>query len=183
METALKFADQVLLEGRERVRDLRAEGATATELSQMLADYGKELSEGSAVEFKVTVIGSPISLHPVVTDELYRIAREALANAFRHAHASSIEVEITYNCASLCIRVRDNGCGIDPETLGSGRLGHWGLSGMRERARNIGAHLSMWSNPGTGTEIDVTIPAKVAYMRSRKESPWQWIRRGAREAK
>jgi signal transduction histidine kinase len=181
MEKALQSADQVLLEGRERVRDLRAEGATANELSEMLACYGKELSQDREVAFKVTVVGSPQSLHPVVRDEIYRIAREALGNAYRHAHASSIEVEITYNSASVCVRVRDNGRGIDPKTLGSGRQGHWGLSGMRERARNIGAHLSIWSNPGSGTEIDVTIPAKVAYVRSRKESPWQWIRRGARE--
>jgi signal transduction histidine kinase/ligand-binding sensor domain-containing protein len=179
MDKALKYADEVLLEGRQRVRDLRSEGATANELSEMLASYGDELARDREVTFKVTVVGSPRSLHPVVRDEVYRIAREALANTFRHSQASRIEVELTYDSASLCVRVRDNGCGIDQEILSSGREGHWGLSGMRERARNVGAHLSIWSNPSAGTEIDLRVPAKVAYSRSQKESLWRWIKRGA----
>jgi len=177
MKKALTYADQVLLEGRERVRDLRSEGATANELSELLARYGDELARDREVAFKVTVVGSPLSLHPVVRDEVYRIAREALANSFRHSRASSIEVELTYDSASLGVRVRDNGCGINQEILSSGREGHWGLSGMRERARNVGAHLSIWSNPGAGTEIDLKIPAKVVYPRNLKESRWQWIKR------
>jgi signal transduction histidine kinase/ligand-binding sensor domain-containing protein len=183
MEKALKSADQVLLEGRKRVSDLRAVGATANELSEWLSFYGEELSRGCAVAFNVTVVGSPLALHPVVADELYQIAREALANAFNHANALSIEVEITYNSTSVGVRVRDNGCGIDQQILDRGRQGHWGLSGMRERARNIGASLIIWSNPGSGTEIDLKIPAKVAYSRTRDESPWQWIKRRARRAK
>jgi len=181
METALKFADEVLLEGRERVRDLRAEPTTVNELSDMLACYGEELSQNREVAFKVTVVGAPQLVHPVVGDEIYRITREGLANAFRHSQAGSIEVEITYTSASVYVRVWDNGCGMDPEILGSGRRGHWGLSGMRERARKIGGHLSIWSKPGRGTEIDVTIPAKVAYMCSRKESLRQWIKRAGKK--
>jgi signal transduction histidine kinase/ligand-binding sensor domain-containing protein len=183
MEKALQSADQVLLEGRERVRDLRAEGPTGNELSQMLACYGKEFTQEGGAALKVTSVGPPTSLHPVVGDEIHRIAREALTNAFRHAHASNIEVEITYGSASFCVRVRDNGRGIDPQTLDGGRQGHWGLSGMRERARNIGAQLRIWSSIGNGTEIEVTISAKVAYLRNRKESPCYWIKRGARESK
>jgi signal transduction histidine kinase len=179
MEKALSYADQVLLEGRERVRNLRSEGATANELSEKLAGYGDELARDREVTFKVTVVGSPRLLHPVVREEIYRIAREALANTFRHSRASSVEVELTYDSASLCVRVRDNGCGMDQEILSSGREGHWGLSGMRERARNVGAHLSIWSNPSAGTEVDLRVPAKVAYPRSQKESLWQWIKRGA----
>ncbi len=109
-------------------------------------------------------------------DEIYRIAREALTNAFRHSQASSIEVEMTSDCASFCLRVRDNGSGIDQEISGSGRKGHWGLSGMRERAKNIGGQLSIWSNPGAGTEIDLRVPAKVAYARSPKRSLLNWIK-------
>jgi signal transduction histidine kinase len=177
MKKALGYADQVLLEGRERVRDLRSEGATTNELSEMLARYGDELARDREVSFKVTVVGSPLALHPIVRDEVYRIAREALANSFRHSQASSIEVELTYDSASLSVRVRDNGCGINQEILSSGREGHWGVSGMRERARNVGAHLSIWSNPGAGTEIDLKVPAKVAYPRNQKESAWRRIRR------
>jgi signal transduction histidine kinase len=179
MKKALSQADQVLIEGRDRVRDLRAEGAKANELSQDLARYGEELAKDRAIVFKVTLVGSPQSLHPVVGEEIYRIAREALANAFRHSQASSIEVEIACDCANFCLRVRDNGSGIDQEILSSGKKGHWGLSGMRERAQNIAAQLNIWSNPGAGTEIDLKVPAKVAYTHSSKRSAWNWLRRGA----
>jgi signal transduction histidine kinase len=180
MKKALSSADQVLLEGRQRVRDLRAEGATANELSEMLASYTGELARDREVAFKVTVVGSPLLLHPVVGDEIYRIAREGLANVFQHSQASSIEVEITYDPASFCLRLRDNGRGIDQDTLDGGRQGHWGLSGMRERAQHIGGQLNIWSKPGSGTEIDFRIPAKVAYARKPKESRWRWIKFGAR---
>ena len=95
-----------------------------------------------------------------------------------HGHPA-LKWRLTYDSASLCLRVRDNGCGIDQETLGSGREGHWGLSGMRERAQHIGGQLNIWSNPGAGTEIDLRVPAKVAYARRPKESRWRWIKRGA----
>jgi signal transduction histidine kinase/ligand-binding sensor domain-containing protein len=179
MEKALKYADDVLLEGRQRVRDLRAEGATANELSEMLAAYGDELAQDRDVAFKVAIVGSPLLLHPVVGDEIYRIAREGLANAFQHSQASSIEVEITYDPAIFSLRVRDNGCGIDQETLGGGRQGHWGLSGMWERAQHIGGQLNVWSNPGSGTEIDLRIPAKVAYALKPSQSRWRWFKPGA----
>ena len=180
MKKALSYADQVLIEGRGRVRGLRAEGAKANELSQELASFGEELAKDRAIAFKVTVVGRPPSLYPVVRDEIYRIAREAMANAFRHSQASSIEVEISGDCASFCLRVRDNGAGIDREILDNGRKGHWGLSGMRERARNIGGQLTIWSDRGAGTEIDLKVPAKVAYAGKRKEPRWLWNRWGVR---
>jgi signal transduction histidine kinase len=178
MKKALSTADQILLEGRERVRDLRSEGAAANELSEMLAGYGNELARDREVTFKVTIVGAPLSLHAVVRDEVYRIAREALANTFRHSRATSVELELTYDSASLCVRVRDNGCGMDQDTLSSGREGHWGLSGMRERARDIGGQLNIWSNPGAGTEVDFKIPARVAYAHRPRVSPWRWIKPG-----
>ncbi len=179
MKKALSHADQVLIEGRDRVRDLRADSAQANELSQDPACYGEELTRDRAIAFKVTLVGSPQFIHPVVREEIYRIGREALANASRHSRASSIEMEITYDPASLFVRVRDNGCGIDREILDSGRKGHWGLSGMRERAQNIGGQLSIWSSPDAGTEIELKAPAKVAYVRISKRPIWNWIKRGA----
>jgi signal transduction histidine kinase len=176
MEKALKCADEVLLEGRKRVRDLRAERVISNELPEMLAGYGKELAQGLPVAFKVTVVGSPLPLHPVAGDEIYRIAREALTNAFRHSKAAKIEVEIVYDSVSLGCRVRDNGCGIIRDVLTTGRDGHWGLAGMRERSEKIGGQLKVWSNPGTGTEVDFRIPAKLAYLRKRKEPKWGWIK-------
>jgi signal transduction histidine kinase len=99
-----------------------------------------------------------------------------LFNCFQHAQASKIEVEVTYLSGQVNLRIRDDGVGIDARTLEAGRSGHFGLSGMRERARKIGAKLNIWTDLGAGTEIELTIPAKVAYPRSRGRSVWRSIR-------
>ena len=103
-------------------------------------------------------------MSPLLQDEVYRIAREILRNAFHHARASRIEVEIAYDSECFRLRIRDNGKGIDRKVLDQGaRLGHWGLSGVRERAKRIGARLKLWSEPGAGTEAELTVPARIAY--------------------
>lgn len=178
MKKAMAAADEVLVEGRERVRDLRGDDAAASELPELLAAYGQELATDGVMEFKLTVISTPERLHPVVGDEVYQIAREALTNAFRHSEGTNIEVEITYRREFLSVRVRDNGRGIEKEVLTAGRKGHWGLSGMRERAADIGAKVSFWSSAGRGTEVEITVPAKVAYLSSRTNS----LRRRVKEA-
>ena len=103
-------------------------------------------------------------MSPLLQDEVYRIAREILRNAFQHAHASRIEAEIAYDRQFLRLRIRDNGKGIDRKVLDEGaRQGHWGLPGVRERAKRIGAQLKLWSEPGAGTEAELTVPARIAY--------------------
>jgi signal transduction histidine kinase len=103
-------------------------------------------------------------LHPILRDEIYRIAAEALRNAFRHAQASQIEVEIGYGEKQFTLHVRDDGRGIDRDVLGGdGRQGHFGLHGMRERAELVGGKLTVWSQPDSGTEIELIIPASKAY--------------------
>jgi len=177
MVKILDRADGVLLEGRESVRDLRESGASAAELSELLAATGDELSQSASIVFNIAVIGDSRPLDSAVYKETYRIAREALSNAFQHSQATKIEVELTYNNAGISVRVRDNGSGIDNAILGSGRAGHWGLSGMRERARKVGGQLNIWSKAGAGTEIELTIPAAVAYPRSQGVSLWHRIKR------
>jgi signal transduction histidine kinase len=108
-----------------------------------------------------------------VCNEAYRIAQEAISNAFRHSNGSEIDVEVTYSSERLTLRVCDNGKGMSGDILASGRAGHWGLSGMRERAQKIAAQLSIWSRPGTGTEVDLSIPSKVAYLQSNRELLWK----------
>jgi signal transduction histidine kinase len=103
-------------------------------------------------------------LSPVLQDEVYRIAREILRNAFHHAHASRVELEIAYAPQFFRLRIRDNGKGIDRKVLEQGsRQGHWGMPGIRERAKRIGARLRLWSEPGAGTEAELTVPARIAY--------------------
>jgi len=115
----------------------------------------------------VQVEGAPRDLAPVLRDEVYRITGEAVRNAFRHAHARRIEVEIRYDQRRLRLRVRDNGKGIDPKFLdGGGRTGHYGLPGMQERAKLVGGKLAVWSELDSGTEAELTIPASIAYAKS-----------------
>src|SRR5208283_482991 len=101
--------------------------------------------------------------------------REAIINAFRHANATSIEVEIEYGIRRLGITVRDNGCGIDSKMLRTGREGHWGLSNMRERAEKIGARLDVLSRPGGGTEVQLYVPGKVAFVSPTSEPFGRWL--------
>jgi signal transduction histidine kinase len=110
------------------------------------------------------VEGAAQDLHPILRDEIYRIAGEALRNAFHHARARRIEVEIRYDARRFRVRVRDDGIGIDADLLSQGgRAGHWGLRGMRERAKSIGGQLEVWSEHGAGTEVELTVPAPGAY--------------------
>ena len=162
MEKALDLADEVVQEGRERVRGLRYDAVSARDLPAAFRRIQDEFSS-AATTVKTIVEGTTRELHPVVLEEAYFIGREALVNALTHSGAETIEVEISYDARQFRLRVRDNGRGIDPEILQKGSLtGHWGLPGMRERAGKIGAHLGMRSSPA-GTEIELAVPAATAY--------------------
>src|SRR5262249_29436112 len=106
---------------------------------------------------------TPRHLRPILRDDVYRIAGEALRNAFRHACARRIEVELQYDERQLQLRVRDNGRGIDPAVGDGRRAGHFGLPGRRECAGLAGGRLEVWSETGLGTEVERTIPAGAAY--------------------
>ena len=135
METALELADQAIIEGRRAVYDLRSSATTTNELSEALKAVGNELSTDDGAEFGLVLEGPPKDLHPIIRDELYRISREVLRNAFEHAHARHIEAELYYGERVFRLRIRDDGEGIPAAILEQGRPGHYGLSGMRERAR------------------------------------------------
>jgi signal transduction histidine kinase len=116
-------------------------------------------------------------LHTIVRDEVYWIAREAIVNALRSAHAGKVEVELSYRNADLYVRIRDDGRGIDPAVLkAGGRPGHWGIRGMRERARRIGATFDIWTGADVGTEVSLKIPAAVAYREPPAGSRRWWPR-------
>jgi signal transduction histidine kinase/ligand-binding sensor domain-containing protein len=163
-DEALAQSDQVMREGRELLLDLRTGLGEGSSLSEAFAAAEVELRKIRDVKYKVIVHGEPKVLHPVVLEEVYRLGREALMNAIRHSNAGVIEVELIYESQALRVRFRDDGIGIDPAILNQGhRANHWGLPGMRERAKKIGAHIEIWSRAGAGTEIEVRIPAPVAY--------------------
>jgi signal transduction histidine kinase len=124
---------------------------------------GDELAVQGSAAFRLVVEGRARDLHPIICDELYGIAREALRNAFQHARAHHIEMEMIYGERSFRMRFRDDGEGIPPEILEAGRPSHYGLRGMRERATHIGGKLEIWSAAGAGTEIELSIAGSIAY--------------------
>jgi ligand-binding sensor domain-containing protein/signal transduction histidine kinase len=159
----LELMRQVIDEGRSALKGLRSTVSGPHNLAESFSGIQRELSLQERVGYQVAIEGASRPLHPVIRDEVYRIGREALVNAFRHSRASKIEVVLAYESKHLRVIVRDDGCGIDPEVLRSGREGHWGLSGMRERAEKIGARLRLWSGAGVGTEVELSVPGNIAF--------------------
>lgn len=169
MDQALQESNKILVEGRERVMDLFA--CVSEDLAQAFSSAGDELKKTFPCSYRVVVHGQPKELVPVLRDEAYRIGREAITNAFRHSHATEIETEIWYRSNELRLFFRDNGDGIDQSILDAGGCeGHSGLTGMRERARKIGAHLDIRSRSSSGTEIILRIPAAMVYVARPKAS-------------
>jgi signal transduction histidine kinase/ligand-binding sensor domain-containing protein len=167
LQETLKYADQAIIEGRNAVYELRSSAMSTNDFAQAVQALGAELGTEDAVAFRLAMEGRPREFHPIIRDELYRITREALRNAFNHARAHRIEVEIAYAERLFRLRIRDDGEGIPPEVLKQGRPGHYGLDGMRERAEQMGAKLGMWSGTaGAGTEIELTISGSIAYGKS-----------------
>jgi ligand-binding sensor domain-containing protein/signal transduction histidine kinase len=168
LESAIDQAAQAITEGRNAVQGLRSSTIMASDFALTINTLGQELASGdtnpNAAEFHVEVEGTPQNLHPILRDEVYRIAGEALRNAFKHAQAQRIEVETRYDERQLRLRVRDDGQGIDAKHLdGEGYAGHYGLRGMRERATLMGGKLTVWSELDSGTEVELSIPASRAY--------------------
>jgi len=160
----LELMSQVIEEGRTTLKGLRSTDSSSRDLEQSFSSIQAELPAGRHIDYRVTVEGQSRPLHPDIRDEIFRIGREALLNAFRHSQAKTIELELEYGQKQLRVLVRDDGRGIVPQMLHSGREGHWGISGMRERAEEIGAGLKLWSREGAGTEVELSIPARIAYV-------------------
>ena len=176
LDDAITMAARAIAEGRGAIQELRSQPRVQEDLAKALTVTGHDLARSRQtkehpVSFRVEVEGERQPLKPLLQDEVYRIARELLRNAFQHAQAAEIEAEIRYDRRLLRVHVRDDGKGIDPEILkAGGRDGHWGLAGMRERAKRMGARLEFWSETGAGTEVQLTVPASIAYEANEKES-------------
>jgi signal transduction histidine kinase/ligand-binding sensor domain-containing protein len=168
IEQALERAEEILVEGRNRLRDLRLGLGVPNELSVRIAGFAQQCAEDHSATFRICSRDGDQSIDPVVGEEAFLIAREALLNAFRHADARNIQVDVDHGAKGLCIRIRDDGRGIHAsikESLpGSDR---WGLVGMRERAATIAAELSIESAEGQGTDVVLSVPARVAYVGKR----------------
>ena len=164
LEQALAHADAVIAEGRDRIQELRIVQDAGPNLCTSLCQVGDALQRNHGGAFRAEIEGAVRRLTTVVHDEAYQIGREALLNAFQHARATSIECQLVFGDDAFRLRVRDDGVGFDSATLQSGaRAGHWGLQGLRERAEAIGATCDVWSQVGAGTEVELRVPARLAY--------------------
>jgi signal transduction histidine kinase len=170
--SAIDQAAEAITEGRDAVQGLRDSVVQKNDLALAISTLGEELVTASTNHrpaFGVAVEGDSRDLHPIIRDEIYKVAAEALRNTFRHAGAKHVEVEIRYDNDRFRLRVRDDGKGIDTKVLaGDGREGHYGMHGMRERTEVIGGKLEIWSQLNAGTEVELTIPANLAYAGSRR---------------
>jgi signal transduction histidine kinase len=176
---ALRLVHQAIDEGPVVLQGLRSASASTTSMSleDALSRVGDECRPESAVQFRILVSGHSRALKPTVQEEIYLIAREALVNALRHSEATSIEAEVEYLPGRLRVVVCDNGRGIDPEVVRSGRDGHWGMAGMRERAENIGAQLKVRSRATAGTEVELSVPNHIAFQHQSSQRPLGWLAR------
>jgi signal transduction histidine kinase len=185
LEVAVDQASEAIAEGRDAVQGLRASTVEQNDLALAIRTVGEELASAdhnqSSPEFNVVVEGTSRNLHPILRDEVYRLAAEALRNAFRHAAARKVEVEIRYDERHFRLRVRDDGKGIGDEVLrAEEREGHYGLPGMKERAGLVGGKLTIWSEVDNGTEIELVIPASRAYAQPTRRL-WKFGKRSAED--
>ena len=161
LSRALRLMHRVIEEGRAALQGLRSPSITSSSLEGALGEFWNEFPFASA-EFRVLVRGRHEKLSPAVQEQIYLIAREALANAFHHSNATRIEAEVEYLPAKLRVVIRDDGGGMDLQAVRLRQNSHWGLLGMQERARNIGANLRIWSRRGLGTEVEISISSELA---------------------
>lgn len=175
LDEALHEADLLMIEGRDRIQEIRARPHGSRSLEDALQRLGKRLEAAHGIAFHYTTQGAERPLVPLISDETYRIGAEALLNAFRHARATRIEIELIFERDFFRMRVRDDGVGIDPAILSNGQSpGHWGLSGMRERATKLGGVLEVWSAGSAGTEVEFRASAQVAYASLRPSWRTAW---------
>jgi signal transduction histidine kinase len=179
LESAIDQAAAAITEGRDAVQGLRSSAFETNELANGIIAFGQELINTASTvdtpDIEVEVEGGPRNLNPVVRDEAYRIAGEALRNAFRHARARRITVEIRYDKRQFRLRVSDDGKGIDEETIRRQPAGHFGLNGMRERAEIAGGRLEVRSRMDSGTEVELSVPGAIAYGEIGRRS---WLSKG-----
>lgn len=177
LDSAIDQAAEAITESRDAIQGLRLSTVESNDLAVAIRTLGEELasdeSNRSAAVLQVEVEGAPRDLHPILRDEVYRIAAEALRNAFRHAQAGRIEVGIWYDEKKFRVHVRDDGKGIDRALLsGDSCEGHYGLRGMLERAKVVGGKLAVWSEVDSGTEVVLSIPAATAYSAAGPRRSW-----------
>ncbi len=167
LERLSLWLGQAVTEGRAALHALRVSTTERNDLAEFLDRSAMEHSRGTSISVALTVIGDAVDLHPIVRDEVARIAEEGIRNACIHSNASQLGIELRYaRDLSLCIK--DDGVGIIPEIIDAGKAGHFGLRGMRDRSARIRARITITSTLNGGTQIILNVPGDVVYLREKK---------------
>ncbi|MBB3220542.1 sensor histidine kinase [Pseudoduganella umbonata] len=173
----LEQAGKVMAHGRDELLDLRSPLAQQDDLVQSLDEFGRSLAEDLGPGFKLTVTGAAKPINATARHEIHGIGREALFNAYRHAQAGHVDIDIVHGPRHFCMVVRDNGIGIPEDVLrNSGRKGHWGLAGMQERAAAMGGTIELQRRHPAGTQVSVRLPARRVYAQPDELRLWPRLR-------
>jgi len=180
LDDAINETKKAIAEGRNAIQGLRSEPMAKGNLAELLVFTSQELAASNAnghpPVFDLIEEGERRPLSSAISNDLCRIALELMRNAYQHAHAQRIEAEVRYGDSIFRLRIRDNGLGIEPKVLKEGgKSGHWGLRGVRERADRIGARVDLWSEPAGGTEVQLLVPAAIAYDGYRAGYAAKWV--------
>jgi signal transduction histidine kinase len=176
LNRVLQMMGQVIDEGRNTLRGLRSSIESGHDLKDALSQIPLELGQ-TAANFRVVVEGKSLPLRPEIRDDVYRIGREALINAFRHSGARNVDLRLEYGATRLKLVVLDDGCGIAPGVIEQRRDERWGIWGMRERAERMGAKLRILSRAGGGTEVELRIPRQIAFGSEPSGPAIKWLTR------
>lgn len=183
LEKLSDWIDRAMREGRAALNALHASTVDNRELSKRLQSALDDHGTSSVSERFLTVSGTLIAMDPIVTDEICKVGYEAIRNAFTHSGASRIEVQLAYS-GDFTLIVRDNGRGMDSTVASKGRVGHYGLQSMRERAARIPGQFQIITAPSLGTTIELKVPRETGF--GGQSSSWStmlsWLRAGRREA-
>lgn len=178
LERVRELIGEVLTDGRNTVRGLRADDPDDCDIEEKFAQIAAKANIGDReVHFELRSSGEKKAFHPVVADEIFAIGREALTNAFRHADATAISVEIDYGEQFVRVVVVDNGRGVAQKFVESGRDGHFGLVLMKERAAAVGGKIRIGGREGAGTSVELSVPSDIAF----REQPRISLLRGLRK--
>jgi len=158
VQQAMARARATLAEARRAIDDLRARQLSAPDLAAAIRDEATHFSAATGIPCALDLT-LPDTLPPALCEHALRAVAEGLTNVARHAQAHQVEVRAAEAKDWLTIEVRDDGAGFDPEAALS-RAGHYGLLGLRERARLAGGTLEIDSTPGAGARLTLRLPLK-----------------------
>ena len=160
LEKILQQSDEYMTEARRSVWQLRSASLEKVgDFSEALKAVSQRALEGTTIRLNFSVEGTARDAGHDIEGNLLRICEEAVANAVKHGNPTQVEVKLQYTDKELQLRIRDNGCGFNPNGPDGSKAGHFGLVGIRERASSLAGKVSLNSRPGQGTDIIVCLAA------------------------